>query len=549
MIIRRLTIRNFGKIKDCTLKLSDGINVLYGKNESGKTTFYHFLKSMFYGVPRKRGRGAKSDMYALYEPWEDPVLFGGLLWFEACGSEYRLRRNFYREKPEFELLNETEGRLLAEEELDGLLCGVSEAIYENTVSIGQLRSAAGPDLARELTNYMAACQGAADSRVSLDRAIQLLKMQRKGFLEQKERAAREMAKDMAKLEGQEEYLKQELGRVESRISSLIRKKEEFLSRYADLPDPPGEETDEEEEGQSFKLSGASAADPAASEEESLKRQETRLRRLTGGLALGAAAAVILMAASLISGRGGMAGKLVLALAALGLIGGCLFSLERSRGLETAMRRREDRHRKEESRQKKKKAALEKMALRAKELSRQRKEILTTQDNLAREKMGYEETLHLPRPQDDEVEAINLAIERIQEASGAIKTHLGERLRRRTSQILEEVTEGKYKEILVNEDFHVSVNLEDRMIDLERLSRGTVEQIYFALRMASGEILCGGNQFPVILDDVFGMYDEERLGAVLRWLEKQNRQVIICTCSKREEETMLAEGIAYVGFEL
>ena len=39
-------------------------------------------------------------------------------------------------------------------------------------------------------------------------------------------------------------------------------------------------------------------------------------------------------------------------------------------------------------------------------------------------------------------------------------------------------------------------------------------IYFALRMAAGELLCGQESFPVILDDVFGMYDEERLCACL-----------------------------------
>ncbi len=42
---------------------------------------------------------------------------------------------------------------------------------------------------------------------------------------------------------------------------------------------------------------------------------------------------------------------------------------------------------------------------------------------------------------------------------------------------------------------------------------------------------------MILDDVFGMYDEERLAAALRWLHKEERQVIISTCHKREMEIL------------
>ncbi len=71
------------------------------------------------------------------------------------------------------------------------------------------------------------------------------------------------------------------------------------------------------------------------------------------------------------------------------------------------------------------------------------------------------------------------------------------------------------------------------VGLERLSRGTMEQIYFALRMAAGELFCEEESFPVILDDVFGMYDEDSLAAVLRWMHKEQKQIIISTCIKEK----------------
>ena len=49
---------------------------------------------------------------------------------------------------------------------------------------------------------------------------------------------------------------------------------------------------------------------------------------------------------------------------------------------------------------------------------------------------------------------------------------------------------------------------------------------------------------MILDDVFGMDDEDRLAAVLRWMHKEQKQIIISTCHKREMEILDREGIPY-----
>jgi hypothetical protein len=79
---------------------------------------------------------------------------------------------------------------LDEGDLDVLLGGVSERVYENTVSIAQLKSVTGKELVAELQNYMASFQGTGDASIDLGRAVQMLKMTRKGFQVQEERAAR-----------------------------------------------------------------------------------------------------------------------------------------------------------------------------------------------------------------------------------------------------------------------------------------------------------------------------------------------------------------------
>ena len=64
---------------------------------------------------------------------------------------------------------------------------------------------------------------------------------------------------------------------------------------------------------------------------------------------------------------------------------------------------------------------------------------------------------------------------------------------------------------------VKINTPSRLLDLNQVSFGTMNQIYFALRMAAGEMMAGGEELPIILDEPFAMYDDERLEAALRWL--------------------------------
>ena len=54
MKIKKLKINGFGKINNTEVDFSDGINIVNGKNESGKTTLLKFITSMFYGTSRNK---------------------------------------------------------------------------------------------------------------------------------------------------------------------------------------------------------------------------------------------------------------------------------------------------------------------------------------------------------------------------------------------------------------------------------------------------------------------------------------------------------------
>ena len=115
------------------------------------------------------------------------------------------------------------------------------------------------------------------------------------------------------------------------------------------------------------------------------------------------------------------------------------------------------------------------------------------------------------------------------------------LNQKASEILKEITGGKYDMLLVDEKLKMSLYTGERKVPLEQLSRGTVEQIYFALRMAASDILYE-EEYPLIFDDTFVFYDDVRLENTLRWLKRTKKQVIIFTCQKREEEILKKLGL-------
>ena len=73
MIIREANIGKFGNWKIRSIS-SQRINVIYGANESGKSTLMQFLKAMLFGLEKTRVRKTL-DTYNRYEPWDTPAIF------------------------------------------------------------------------------------------------------------------------------------------------------------------------------------------------------------------------------------------------------------------------------------------------------------------------------------------------------------------------------------------------------------------------------------------------------------------------------------------
>ena len=85
-----------------------------------------------------------------------------------------------------------------------------------------------------------------------------------------------------------------------------------------------------------------------------------------------------------------------------------------------------------------------------------------------------------------------------------------------------------------------------MVPLNKVSSGSMDKVYLALRLAAAKLIQKGeDSLPLIFDDSFVLYDDERLRTALRWLVKAYPgQIIIFTCHQREAQMLTANQIPY-----
>ena len=186
MIIRQAEIQKFGKLEKEQYRFSPQINIIYGPNESGKSTLMQFLKAMMYGLEKSRVR-KMLDTYKKYEPWDAPAYFSGSMIFETGEQQFLLERNFYYKERSTRLVNIRDGEELSVEygDLDMLLGNVSAGAYENTFCIGQEQSVPGRELGVLLEDERSNLAQTGSGDFPLSKALQNLEQKRKNKEKQK----------------------------------------------------------------------------------------------------------------------------------------------------------------------------------------------------------------------------------------------------------------------------------------------------------------------------------------------------------------------------
>lgn len=176
MIIEQINIINFGKLQNFTLDLTEGINIIEGSNESGKSTISAFIKFMFYGLAPEAGERARSIS------WQSSTA-AGTLTLRDGESLYRIEREAVPAKSQSEakvtmrercaVIDTATGKPLYKGKVPGeVFFGIPRAVFESTAFIGQLEGtqAGGRTLAEAAENILFS----ADETVNTKKAVKKL---------------------------------------------------------------------------------------------------------------------------------------------------------------------------------------------------------------------------------------------------------------------------------------------------------------------------------------------------------------------------------------
>ena len=179
------------------------------------------------------------------------------------------------------------------------------------------------------------------------------------------------------------------------------------------------------------------------------------------------------------------------------------------------------------------------------------ELSALEDNeteLIKNKEQYEYLSQKQKENKLELDAINLALDTIQELSVTIHDSFGRQLNEEVSKIVSAITNHRYQDIKIDEKLNVKLEWNDNYILLDRLSAGTIDQVYFALRLAVSDLLLGEEPMPLILDDSFALYDDSRVKAALAKMANRS-QLILFSCQTREKQLLEELGLDFNYIEL
>lgn len=559
MRIRELYLKNFGKFSEQHFYIQNGIQVIYGENEFGKSTLHAFIRAMFFGMERGRGRAAGKDAFSRFEPWENPNYYAGVMRFECGGRNFRLERSFDRISKHASLICEDDGEELSVEDgdLDMLLGGITPSEFDSTVSVGQLMARPGQELSETLKNYAANYYETGGGEIDLNGALSDLR-------ERRREVERDLKAEQQKQEEKRRSLSQECGYLEQDMEKLKSEFEEKRSAAEKVEKREAAEQDEERRiaeqarRKNGYVSGRNVPGRNASGRNAGKQAEdipSRKNFLPGVICL-LIGILGLLGAQFVPGPGLGSGSVVplvvriLSVPVL-LAGAVLLTagLRRKSGNAAGAEERvSDTGEAEEQEPRLEMYRKQREQIRW-ELTRIRAE--WKEKRIRLENLREEEEEFLQSDREKRLlrrrEAILLAEEKIRSAAGKLGQQTSDFLNRRASEIFAELTEGKYQGIEADERLEITVWDGERRVRAEQLSRGTLEQIYFSIRMAAAELL-QEEPMPVILDDTFVFYDDKRLESALKWLRRQERQVIIFTCQRREGEMLHEDRTAKEGID-
>jgi len=538
MKIKSLYIEKFGGLTDKKIEFNDGINIITAENEYGKSTIAEFIKLMLYGTG-KSPVSIRENERKRFMPWDEKAM-GGQLTVEKDGTKYIISRTFGKRKSDdtISVVNAVTGAAVSELCIDSpgeILIGVGRDGFEKSLYIKQLSTKIIADKDDEILKMLVNLAQNGDDGVSYAKALQVLDAAIKEINGTRPKGKLPLLRErISELHAQ---------KIECQNSSRL--KENYIARLKQLEEE-SEALKSHKIDKSIIEKSKNLYSKIKNDMDSKERVfKSSVKRKKLGYIIQIAISIILTV--LLCFVFIPAAPVALAWGVICLIRIFriktdfiytsddlreLYDLLQIESLDMA----ENTIKKLESIAEKNAAANTDKML---DLAQQIGDLKSRIENMTEKSVDWiNDEINILEQKAEEYNKItmdlNLARECICNAFEQLQKGFGDKLNKKTSEILRHISAGKYCEVLVDENYNMMVRLTEnnKLHDAQYLSNGAYDQIYLALRLAVVSLLF--NDAPVILDDAFAQYDDSRLKNSIGYIKDLGSQFIIFTCHNREE---------------
>lgn len=621
MKIKNLKVNGFGKIENKEINFSDGINIIQGNNETGKSTLLKFITAMFYGTAKTKNGKNISD-FEKYKPWEKEEYSGKIKYTLDNNEEYEIYREFKKKMPiiydqqknditkNYPIDKNKESTFFIEQ------TGITEENFLSSCVAEQEGVRLSTNMKNSIIQKLSNIVSSGSENISYKKTIEKLNKRQleevgsarsngrplniiEEKIEKKEIEKKEIEtyKDKKyQVENQKENIKTDI-QENITILNLLRQQKVNLEKTQLEKEKIKifEQALEKEQENKEKIT-------KQIEEITNERQE-KLKTNKLGYYISIFAIAIITAIAIASKK-----YILLSLNVIPVISFILTGIIQSKKKQKIKRNSKKIYQekanleeqleqlekeclsKEKEIETKKAEAIEKQKQEEKEITKKFinkideetiQDILSTKyenivefiDEKEREQTEYkitEKTIEVDNQSiikkledlveiDEELEKLyekqdellqlnniyEIVKEQIEKSYQEMKENITPNFIEELKNILKKVTHEKYKNIYIDNENNLLIEVEGgQYMPVDMLSSGTIDLIYLALRISAAKEI-SQETMPIIMDESFAYYDKERMTEILKYLsELDNRQILIFTCSEREEEILENEKIKY-----
>ena len=627
MKIEKIKINSFGKLENKEYNLSENINLIYGKNEAGKSTLLKFIHNTFYGTSKNKKGKTFSD-YDLYKPWNDGDFSGKIKYKLDSGEEYEVYREFGKKSPKiynnklediskkFNIDKTTGNEFFFEQ------TKVDEFTFLTSIVSMQQEVKLNKQDQNVYIQKIANLAGTGDDGVSYKKAIDKLNKKQLDEIGTDRSSGKPINISISKINKYEEEIKEleiykeKQYNIEKEINDLKKEiekeknKEKYLKELKEKKDEERIENEKINFNDKILNKNEESIEKNKNEIEDLINKKEKIEsnkienKINGKIYFILIFIFCLSAIAIYVIIKNITFSMILCILAIGLL--ILYFINKNKvlkqnkkvlekinkinyefdekisSLKNEIKILEENNSEQKNEIKKINEKInslknEKEKIKNKYIYKLNNEelnllfncidyneIIDNVQNLIRIKelnlntlelnnkniienlenlINLEELLQIEKQNYEELkeknDKINMAKMLIEKAYEKMKNSVTPKFTSNLSENIFEISDGKYKKVTINDDEGIIVELPNgKYVSAEKLSGGTIEQLYLSLRLSMAKEISDENM-PIILDEAFAYYDDERLKNTLEFLSNKfkENQIILFTCTNREKEVL------------